>query len=622
MIKFLLRSRFKTFLTARRLSHSMPNVSHFIAVAQMTATNNKIQNMKIVSELVSKAASKDAQMIFLPEACDYIGESREETISLAESLSGSTVTSYCDLAKDSNIWISVGGIHIKEPTDTKISNTHLIIDNEGNIKGKYEKTHLFDVHIPEQNVDLRESKYVEEGMHIHKPVSTPCGLVGLGICYDVRFPEFSIIQRQLGAQVLTFPSAFTVPTGLAHWHTLMKARAIDTQCFVVASAQTGRHNSKRSTFGHALIVDPWGTVIAEVSEGTNVAFAEIDLNYSEKLRKEMPVSNHRRKDLYSLAVKPTTADPMLTDILTFPEPYVIYPFGEVSVPGSCIFLRTTSSIAFVNKKPFTDGHVLVIPQKPVAQFSQVNSREMSDLAQTVSLTLKVMLEKDNHSTVLIAIQDGENAGQTINHVHVHLVPKHEKVFIEGYEEKDSRKWRDVNDMEEEAKILRENTIQVTKCIQWLSSNKIPKSLEFKSTKGLEFNVESMTCNSENIIFNTDNCFAVLSGNPILPGHTYVFPHNRNANFNELTPEEVTELFFSLQEVRKASESFYKSSSATVFMVYSSKGQGVCAHVIPRTKEDLKSNDDIYEMLISHEIDVESKSQQELYQFLSDYFENK
>ncbi|KAB7508114.1 Nitrilase and fragile histidine triad fusion protein NitFhit [Armadillidium nasatum] len=602
MIIFLLRSRFKTFLTARKMSHSMPNVSHFIAVAQMTATNNKIQNMKIVSELVSKAASKGAQMIFLPEACDYIGESREETISLAESLSGSTVTSYCDLAKDSNIWLSVGGIHIKIMKEI--------------LKANMRKLICFDVHIPEQNVDLRESKYVEEGMHIHKPVSTPCGLVGLGICYDVRFPEFSIIQRQLGAQVLTFPSAFTVPTGLAHWHTLMKARAIVIiyksnilSAFVVASAQTGRHNSKRSTYGHALIVDPWGTVIAEVSEGTNVAFAEIDLNYSEKLRKEMPVSNHRRKDLYSLAVKPTTPDPMLTDILTFPEPYVIYPFGGVSVPGSCIFLRTTSSIAFVNKKPFTDGHVLVIPQKPVAKFSQVNSREMSDLAQTVSLTLKVMLEKDNHSTVLIAIQDGEN----LLHVHVHLVPKHEKVFIEGHEEKDPKKWRDENDMEEEAKILRENTIQVTKCIQWLSSNKIPNVPFSGFCVDRFFLLHSVPSDQQ--------LASVLEDSPIL-GHTYVFPHNRNANFNELTPEEVTELLFSLQEVRKASESFYKSSSATVFMVYSSKGQGVCAHVIPRMKEDLKSNDDIYEMLISHEIDVESKSQQELYQFLNDYFEKK
>ena len=134
---------------------------------------------------------------------------------------------------------------------------------------KYSKTHLFDVEIPEQGIRLKESDYVSPGKDIVRPVETSIGRIGLGICYDLRFPEFSLALARSGAQILTFPSAFTVATGMAHWESLLRARAIESQCYVVAAAQTGRHNAKRSSYGRTMIVDPWGTVVASQPAGSD-----------------------------------------------------------------------------------------------------------------------------------------------------------------------------------------------------------------------------------------------------------------------------------------------------------------------------------------------------------------
>ena len=172
-----------------------------------------------------------------------------------------------DLAVKLNMVLSLGGFHEKIANETKLANTHVLIVPGHDLK-TYRKTHLFDVEIPDRNVRLKESDYVIPGSEIGQPVDMGSFKIGMGICYDLRFPEFGLALRRAGASILTYPSAFTVPTGSAgHWFALLKARAIENQCYVIAAAQTGNHNPKRSSFGHACIIDPYGCVIAECPEG-------------------------------------------------------------------------------------------------------------------------------------------------------------------------------------------------------------------------------------------------------------------------------------------------------------------------------------------------------------------
>ena len=267
------------------------------AVAQMTVTSDLAANIKQANSLVEKARAEGASMVFLPEAADFIGESREQTSQLSQPVAGSTVTAFRDMAQKHGLWLSLGGIHIREKDGEKTSNTHLLVDMEGEIVATYAKTHLFDACVPGK-FSLKESDYVAAGMGLTPPVDTPVGRLGLGICYDLRFGEHSQALARAGAQLLTFPSAFTVATGQAHWEALLRARAIETQSYVIAAAQTGQHNSKRSSYGHAMIVDPWGVVAAEVKEGVGVAVAPIDLEKVARIRREMPVQDQRRPEIY------------------------------------------------------------------------------------------------------------------------------------------------------------------------------------------------------------------------------------------------------------------------------------------------------------------------------------
>lgn len=182
-------------------------------------------------------------------------------------------------------------------------NSLIWIDEEGKITKRYQKLHLFDVEIKAGPV-LRESKSVEPGNDIVRPFETVLGRVGLMICFDLRFPTLSTRIRDLGAQILTYPSAFTVPTGKVHWETLLKARAIETQSYVMAAAQVGNHNGKRVSYGHSMIVDPWGKIICELSgveewEASQrepvIGVGEVDLEGLEKVRREMPLAP--RKDV-------------------------------------------------------------------------------------------------------------------------------------------------------------------------------------------------------------------------------------------------------------------------------------------------------------------------------------
>ncbi|XP_057626174.1 deaminated glutathione amidase isoform X4 [Chionomys nivalis] len=212
----------------------------------------------------------------------------------------------CTQPRECGIWLSLGGFHERgqdwEQTQ-KIYNCHVLLNNKGLVVAQYRKTHLCDVEIPGQG-PMRESNSTMPGRTLEPPISTPAGKVGLAICYDMRFPELSLKLAQAGAEILTYPSAFGSVTGPAHWEVLLRARAIESQCYVIAAAQCGRHHETRASYGHSMVVDPWGTVVARCSEGPGLCLARIDLNFLRQMRQHLPVFQHRRPDLYGSLGQP------------------------------------------------------------------------------------------------------------------------------------------------------------------------------------------------------------------------------------------------------------------------------------------------------------------------------
>ncbi|XP_037893910.1 nitrilase and fragile histidine triad fusion protein NitFhit [Glossina fuscipes] len=403
-------------LEVRKMS-SRTKQKPVVAVTQMCTTNDKAANMRQVEQLIGMAKAQSAEFIFLPECCDFVGENRKQTLELSEPLTGPTMEQYQALAKKHDVWLSLGGLHesildqYERKTD-KIHNAHVILNNRGELVAVYRKLHLFDVDTPE--FTFQESKVVCGGQRLIAPLDTPIGKLALQICYDMRFPESSILLRRAGAELLTYPSAFTFYTGKAHWEILLRSRAIETQCFVLAAAQVGHHNAKRKSWGHALIVDPWGKILANLGERKlDVATVEIDLDSLEPIRCRMPCFKHRRDDVYSLVAygEGTT------------EPQQDYMFAENCIKKQTIFFESPYSYAFTNICCVVEGHVLVSTKRIVARLKDLNSVEISDLF-TVTCRIQRMLEnfyKTSASTV--NVQDGPLAGQTVPHVHFHVMPR-------------------------------------------------------------------------------------------------------------------------------------------------------------------------------------------------------
>uniref|UniRef100_A0A6A7FV78 Nitrilase and fragile histidine triad fusion protein NitFhit-like isoform X2 n=2 Tax=Hirondellea gigas TaxID=1518452 RepID=A0A6A7FV78_9CRUS len=393
-----------------------------IAVAQMTCTSDRNANWNQLEMLVSKASNDGAQVVFLPEGCDYIASSRKESIAFAEELTGPFVQKLKDLAKKRKVWISAGGVHIKSEIskDGRLSNTHLLINCDGEICGSYTKAHLFSNTVP--GISINEADYVRPGDELVAPIPSPAGNIALALCYDLRFPDLSQALRRLGAHILTFPSAFTVATGEAHWHILLRARAIECQSYVVAAAQTGQHNEKRSSYGHALVVDPWGRVLCEVAEDVGCAVAEVDLSSLIKIRNQMPCNQHRRQDLMTVSIASCHSQSRLLQLEQVPESIISHQFGTVTVPGDAIFLYSALSFAFTNLYPRSTGHIMVSPRACVPRFKLLSAGELSDLAQMTVLSARLLCSVHNVDQCEVAVQDGPHSGQTIQHVHIHVLP--------------------------------------------------------------------------------------------------------------------------------------------------------------------------------------------------------
>lgn len=267
------------------------------AVGQLCSTASMTANLAQCQILVRKAVAAGAKALFLPEASDYIASSPAESVSLVRSVHDSEfVLGLQKEAQQSSLHINVG-IHEPAP-DGRVKNTLVWINEKGVITQRYQKVHLFDVDIKGGPV-LKESASVEKGVEIVTPFETPVGRVGLAICFDLRFPEISLALKRQNAQLIVYPSAFTIPTGKAHWETLLRARAIETQSYVMAAAQAGPHNEKRRSYGHSMIVNPWGEVVAQLGDEytePHIAIADIDLDLLAKVRREIPLL--RRTDIY------------------------------------------------------------------------------------------------------------------------------------------------------------------------------------------------------------------------------------------------------------------------------------------------------------------------------------
>ncbi|KAH7095451.1 carbon-nitrogen hydrolase [Paraphoma chrysanthemicola] len=271
------------------------------AIGQIRSTSSRPANLSQCQTLIRKASAAHAQALFLPEASDYIGPS-----SLCQPIETSPfVTGLQKSAQEYRIPVSVG-IHEPAPSGSKVKNTLIWINAEGQITQRYQKVHLFDVDI-ENGPRLKESDTVQRGNELLDPFDSPVGKIGALICFDMRFPEPALALRARGAQIITYPSAFTTPTGKAgHWEVLLRARAIETQSYVIAAAQVGVHDEagKRRSYGHSMIVDPWGKVVAGLrgddgetwEDECEIAVAEIDGEYVEKIRREVPLL--RRTDVY------------------------------------------------------------------------------------------------------------------------------------------------------------------------------------------------------------------------------------------------------------------------------------------------------------------------------------
>jgi deaminated glutathione amidase len=263
---------------------------------QMCSSDDLQTNLRRARELAADAAGKGANLIVLPECFAFLGRKEGDKMAVAEALDdaqpGPILATLQEIATKHGAFVVGGGLPERVPGDEKRAyNTSLMVGPDGRMIAAYRKIHLFDVDIPGGAV-LRESDGTARGQAL---VSVPIGerVVGMTICYDVRFPElYRRLAYDQGADTLLVPAAFTAHTGRAHWHVLLRARAIENQAWVVAAAQHGRHNEKRESFGHSLIIDPWGTIVAEVAEGDGAIVAPLDGDALAKTRRQMPCRDH------------------------------------------------------------------------------------------------------------------------------------------------------------------------------------------------------------------------------------------------------------------------------------------------------------------------------------------
>ena len=270
-----------------------------VALVQFTSGNDPAVNLQRVAGFIREAHAGGAEFVLTPETTNIISSSRKQQAEvLATEAKDQTLAHLCALADELNIWLLIGSLGIKTgDADGRFANRSFLISSDGLIVARYDKIHMFDVDLGNGEV-YRESSAYRPGVQAVL-AKTDIGNIGMTICYDMRFPDLFRQLGQAGAQILTAPAAFTVPTGRAHWETLLRARAIENGCFVLAPAQVGTHecggSPQRKTYGHSLAISPWGEVLADAGKTEGVTFVDLDLNDVTKARAKIPSLMHDRE---------------------------------------------------------------------------------------------------------------------------------------------------------------------------------------------------------------------------------------------------------------------------------------------------------------------------------------
>ena len=264
-----------------------------IAILQAQTGIDPKRNAAALVEAIARARDEGAKMLFTPEMSGLLDRDRKRAAAqLCSQADDPVLAAVREAAASAGIWVHLGSLALRGEGD-RLANRGFVIDCEGAIRASYDKLHLFDVDLA-SGESWRESAVYAPGTRSVIVEGTPVGRLGLTVCYDLRFPALFAALAEAGAETIAVPSAFTVPTGEAHWHVLLRARAIEAGLFVVAAAQAGQHEDGRATYGHSLVVDPWGAVIADAGPEPGLVFAEIDLGRIAEVRSRVPALSHRR----------------------------------------------------------------------------------------------------------------------------------------------------------------------------------------------------------------------------------------------------------------------------------------------------------------------------------------
>ncbi|MGE5828407.1 MAG: carbon-nitrogen hydrolase family protein [Micromonosporaceae bacterium] len=261
-----------------------------VAVCQLNSRHLRPANLAVARDLLDRAAAAGADLAVLPEYTDYLGPADGEP--KPEAVDGEYAAYFAEAAHQLRMWVVAGSFHETGPDEVRTYNTSLVFNRGGELVATYRKIHLFDIDIPNR-VSYQESKLVAPGEQT-VVVDVEGVSVGLSICYDLRFPELYRRLAIAGAQVLLVPAAFTAHTGRDHWEVLLRARAIENQCYVVASGQIGDHEPGRSCYGRSMVIDPWGTVVAQAPDTVGIAVADLDPERVRRIRQEVPSLANRR----------------------------------------------------------------------------------------------------------------------------------------------------------------------------------------------------------------------------------------------------------------------------------------------------------------------------------------
>lgn len=266
-----------------------------VAAIQMTSHSDVEKNLKTAEKYISEAAQKGAKLIVLPEMFAVMGIDQLDKVKIRETLGQGRIQDFLSQqAAKYGVWLVGGTIPVAvKNSSEKVHAACLVYDDKGQRVAYYEKIHLFDVTLSGTRESYQESKTTVPGNKV-VVLPTPFGKIGLAVCYDVRFPEMFRTMHDQDVECIILPAAFTYTTGSAHWDILVRARAIENQVYIIAAAQTGQHDNGRKTYGHSMIVDPWGMVKANLSEEQGVVIADMDMDYLRKMRGEFPVLLHRK----------------------------------------------------------------------------------------------------------------------------------------------------------------------------------------------------------------------------------------------------------------------------------------------------------------------------------------